>query len=329
MHRLTWSLIGCLLVFLTPVARADEVLVVVTGGIPPHEREIASGAARSAFRTRGHQPLRGEDILGEKAANDFAQCVRRGDSGCSRVLVARPVPRVFVLHLEEDTGPGRPLVLTGWLLDGATGDRLGGDRRYCERCGDEALGRTSEALVSALLGSEARPADGTRLDIRSTPPGARVTVDGEPVGVTNLVYGVRPGPHAVTMERDGYRVVGLNVVAPAGRITPVSVVLEPTGPPPGDRRRRVWGWSALLGGAALTGVGIVLVALDQPAVDDGRQQPEYRRTFWPGIAVGAAGALAAGVGVYLLVAPEKGGDPSRAASVGAGPRLAWGIQGRF
>lgn len=54
-------------------------------------------------------------------------------------------------------------------------------------------------LVAALLGRGAS-AGSTRTGVRITsrPPGARVTVDNQPVGVTDLEYAVIPGDHVIS-----------------------------------------------------------------------------------------------------------------------------------
>jgi hypothetical protein len=50
--------------------------------------------------------------------------------------------------------------------------------------------------------SAATPATG-QLDVRSDPPGARILIDGQPVGVAPmLITNLEPGPHAVVLEHD-------------------------------------------------------------------------------------------------------------------------------
>src|SRR5207247_5519771 len=57
--------------------------------------------------------------------------------------------------------------------------------------------------VQRLIGElKVRPA---KLTVKSTPEGARVTVDGQRVGVTPFVAPIRGGGHRVAVELDGER----------------------------------------------------------------------------------------------------------------------------
>lgn len=73
-----------------------------------------------------------------------------------------------------------------------------------------------------------------RVDVRGTllvdsrPRGARVLVNGKPVGVTPLrLPGLAPGPHAVRLELAGYRTVTSTATVAGGTEARVAVTLEP------------------------------------------------------------------------------------------------------
>jgi len=79
------------------------------------------------------------------------------------------------------------------------------------------------AEVKATL----QPKTGT-LVVNSTPPGARVLLDGvnagfSPVALTNL----SADNHTVTLEKDGYVTTSLQVGITAGQVNPVEVSLDP------------------------------------------------------------------------------------------------------
>lgn len=74
----------------------------------------------------------------------------------------------------------------------------------------------------------------TRIYVRSTPSGARVSIDGGVVGTTDGLFEVEPGRHAVRVELDGYSPATKDVTAEAEQIERVVVSLKkaPGGRPP-------------------------------------------------------------------------------------------------
>jgi hypothetical protein len=80
----------------------------------------------------------------------------------------------------------------------------------------EAASPEAEAVLGrALAQTSARPA--ARLSITSTPPGARVSIDGrESLCVTPCRIDLRPGPHVVALAQDGQSPERRSIVAPEG-----------------------------------------------------------------------------------------------------------------
>ncbi|MGE5242975.1 MAG: PEGA domain-containing protein [Betaproteobacteria bacterium] len=73
-----------------------------------------------------------------------------------------------------------------------------------------------------------QPAFAGDLSIESAPAGARVLVDGRPVGETPLLLrSVRAGSHAVWIERKGYQRWTAAVAVSADKLVPVSASLHP------------------------------------------------------------------------------------------------------
>jgi hypothetical protein len=66
------------------------------------------------------------------------------------------------------------------------------------------------------------------LAVNSTPPGARVLLDGADVGIAPVVLeNISAGNHTVTLEMDGYIPAARQVRINAGQVTPVGVSLDP------------------------------------------------------------------------------------------------------
>jgi hypothetical protein len=82
-------------------------------------------------------------------------------------------------------------------------------------------GKISE--VTATL----RPMTGT-LVVNSTPPGARVLLDGTEAGLSPVVLeNISAGNHSVTLEKDGYIPATREVMIAYGMMNPVEVFLDP------------------------------------------------------------------------------------------------------
>jgi tetratricopeptide (TPR) repeat protein len=199
-----------------------------------------------------------------------------------------------------------------------------------------------------------------QLSVRSTPKGATVVIDGEPVGVTPWTGDVAPGTHRVTLELRGYGAsqrdvellphdaldVGLEAAAEGERVTPA----VPLTPPPARAEEPerapsygVWPYVALGAGAAALGGALYFEIARKDAEDDARGEPtqigyhdayermEARQTA-SRVLVGVGGALALTGGALLVIelaSKPKGG--ARADSVLAcGPLgCALTARGRF
>jgi hypothetical protein len=90
-------------------------------------------------------------------------------------------------------------------------------------------------LVAALCAAqvEIRPESSTRLYVRAAPQGARVLVDGKPLGEADGLFVVPPGVTKVTIQMEGYESATRQVEITGGRITRLEVELkkQPEGKP--------------------------------------------------------------------------------------------------
>jgi len=66
----------------------------------------------------------------------------------------------------------------------------------------------------------------TRLYVRTTPPGAKVSLDGQIIGVSPNLLTVPPGDHEVTLEAAGHEPQSRRVKAADGQITRLEVALK-------------------------------------------------------------------------------------------------------
>jgi hypothetical protein len=82
-------------------------------------------------------------------------------------------------------------------------------------------GKNSEVMATL------QPETGT-LAVNSTPPGARVLLDGTYAGLSPvLLENISPDNHTIGMEKDGYLTTARQVTIIAGQVNPVEVALDP------------------------------------------------------------------------------------------------------
>jgi hypothetical protein len=136
------------------------------------------------------------------------------------------------------------------------------------------------------------------LDVASTPPGAQITLDGQPIGATDATFNTFPGPHAVVVEKPGFLVEQRTVIAEEGKTAAVAVVLTPAerAAAPAQRSRALPG--ALIGGGVLAMIGGA-VLLDLGTRGGAHDKYRYAGATPAGAALGIAGVAAIAGGVYV------------------------------
>lgn len=304
---------GAWLALAPRMAAAEPVGVVVTGDLEP---ELLAGARRAAMerlRAAGNEP---EEVpVQAQSIPLLRECVRGGPGdSCRQVLQSPGAPRNWLfLDAQVERGDGTlQHAVTGWWL-APDGRVLSGDRRYCPACTPRKMAASITDLVAALL----QPRAGgprTVLVVHATPPGALIEVDGRTIGATSVQYVVRPGAHRLRVDRDGYRAEERQVSVAPGATATVDIALSPEvstvprEPHPG-RGRRIAGWALIGGGAAAVASGVVLVAVDRPELEESERRLEHRSSVGPGLAVGAAGLVAAGVGTWLILTSNDSPRP--------------------
>jgi hypothetical protein len=233
----------------------------------------------------------------------------------------------------------RDYTITIELLDAASGKVLATVEQTCEVCGvheaAETLGGVTATIGSKLDAVQLGPAV---LEIRSTPTGAVIEVDGEPAGRAPVERELEEGEHWISARLEGYVTQRRQIRAVPGVREGLDLELSavPVDAPTRPSRTEIAGWTLLGIGSAAIVTGVVLIVLEerpnrlQCSGDDvdplGNCRLRYA-TLEPGIGTAAAGgALVIGGLTMALVARKR--RKSKKVSAYLNP---WGVglHGRF
>lgn len=220
---------------------------------------------------------------------------------------------------------------------------------------ESAVGRLDTAFGKPIKAAPAKPTP-QPVEVTSVPPGAKILLDGKPVGETPKVLSVLPGSHTVTLSKDGFvtnkatvivsnRATALAtrlqaappavVAAPPSAKPPVAtppVVTPPVVTPPAVKpavpgaqaatgKYNTAAWGMVIGGAVLAGVGTWLIVLDGDVTcDDGRGRTTCPNVYnTKGVGIAGLGLGAALIGASIAVFAVGPADDAPAASVGMLP----------
>ena len=228
-----------------------------------------------------------------------------GDSACWRLTAGRLGCRF--LAGGAVVGEDRSYTIDLFLADGYSGEVAARVQRRCDICGLLAVGEAMDLMASALSAKvqaiQARPG---RISVQTTPSGATVRVDGDPVGTSPLEIDLPAGDHKITAEVQGFLGASRVVTAVAGVDERMTLTLIPAESPRSPWR--VLGWSAVGTGVVSVGVAALLFVLDggQASCGDqesvlGGQCPGLRETSAGAWATATVGAAAVATGLYLLL----------------------------
>ena len=344
-----WALLG-----MTSIAHAGNGALLARGDSPAPDRATASGAVQEALSQSGWRLS--ERQFSAREVDSVAACLRNDKpwSCIVAVLGDRTIEQLAIVSVDPRRSPdGSSLTVVTARIVVARENLAYGDEQFCERCNQEKLRGTALAVTNKVLSRVYLNSNRASLEVKSTPTGAKVIVDGAVMGVTDLAFNLLPGRHTVKLSLRGYRDVHRSVDVADGEAAEVSVILEPEEvvaadapaaklPSTGDVPRndealeqRVlpsWVAPAAVGvGATAAITGIVFMSADatQPR---GEIQNE-KNVSTRGIVLLASGALIASAGVYLWRWPpmrERKLRSSSSASVIPLPNgFAASIAGRF
>jgi len=298
---------------------------------------LEAGAPQQAAMARLRQALNG--ALAERGmtvlpAPEVDRLLVAADAACATAACRADLARLLKAQrllggrLSVQGGDGGSIwTVDLWLYSGDRGATVAVLRDRCGACDAEQLARTAPRLVRELLEQGRASAGGAVLAVGSRPSGAPVTVDGTPVGITPLSYGVSPGRHTVTVQAAGYRLSTQEITAEAGSTARVEALLDPD-PSVAPTSRGLFSphvlrWVALGVAIAGLGAGIPLLAIHgRGTCDDAFGEcPERQNTLAPGIALTAVGALSAGAAVLLFYLDGRRPPARETPAAGLRPRL--------
>lgn len=301
-------------------ARADRSIGVVVTGESWMQPQLAAHVA-TWLSQHGHTPV--SSTMSPDSLAALNDCFVLDDRRCARNVVEKAVRAPSVLYARVDShsnGSDAPdLTLTAYFFN--RGHDAIGQKTTCQRCTDPSLRTASDEILQKLVGG----GDLGHLGLKSAPIGARITIDGSAIGVTPLDWDLPPGKHTIQMDLQGRKSSVRDHVVVSNKTDLIVMTLAPEGP--ADPPSRTLPLALLIGGGAAAVAGAGLIAFSPKPPTDPKQQ-FYYRTWPPGIAVAAGGAILAGVGAYLLWfrSPETSSAPV-AAFTGDAAYVGW--TGRF
>jgi hypothetical protein len=280
----------CLLVATPALAGGDVGIVVI--GEATMQPQLAS-QLEGWLKQHGHQVVVAP--LPPDAINTLIDCFVIEDEGCAKTVVAKRAKTQAVVFAKVELAAGataeRTVTLTAYWFDKG-GDAVA-ERRYCERCTDQTLRSTADELISALVGAGQK--DIGHLKVSSTPAGARVVIDGKPVGITPLDVGLSTGNHKVVVNHPEHVEETRGVTISRGDLANLEVTLRPT-----PRPSKILPIGLIGLGAAAIVTGGVLIAIDEDPEDAGMETEFVYNTAGAGVGVMIGGLVVGGLGGYLL-----------------------------
>jgi len=285
------ALTFAVLLALASSARAGgDVGVIVTGegSVQPQLAAQIEGWLSQHGHTLVPSPLPPEAIT---ALDD---CFALENQGCARDVIERRArtPSMVYAHVETASDGTRDLTLTAYWFD--KGHDAIAERKTCEHCTAQSLRTTADELMKKLVGGS----DVGHVKLKSTPTGARITIDGKLIGVTPLDWDLLPGKHTIQMTLPGVQPASRAIVVVSNQTATVTMDLVPGDDDHDQHPSRIIPFTLLGVGGALAITGIVLIAIDR---DPGPDEPmKFRNSAPTGALYLATGLVAGGVGAYLM-----------------------------
>ena len=308
-------LTAAILALATAPAHADSVGVVITGESTMQPQLVAQ--LETWLRAHGHELTAAP--LPPDAITALIDCFVIEDQACARKVIEKRAKSRAVVFAQASVTAGatadRTVTLTAYWFTKNKDPIV--EHRTCQRCTDVTMRRTADELMEALVGAVA-----TRVKVTSSPTGATVRLGKKELGTTPFHHNFPLGAHKLVFELPGRPAETREVTVAKGEPGSIDVEFAPRPPSPS----RAPAYAVLAGAVALGAAGGVLIAIDEDVPADPTVE-NYRDTATAGVVLAATGAVALGVGVYLLVrTPSRRAAPT-VALVPGGSILGWA--GRF
>lgn len=295
---------------------------------------VVSGDSASQISTLvkdwlgGHGRVVVADAVPSPASTALADCVARANFDCARQVVDAKAKASAIVYVQAEVKRGTQ-ALTMIVYWFEKGQPAGTSRRTCDGCSGAALTAAIDALMTELM--RETPSATGHVKLRSSPSGAKITIDGQSVGVTPLDWDLAPGSHAVGMRRNNEEPRKRAIVVRAEATELVEMSLGELPPSPAREEHddsfvdRTLPLAAMATGAAAVIAGAVMIAIDQNT--DPRAPTSVHNSAPAGAAISIGGAVLAGVGAYLWFRRPAPTSSPMAAVSGDGAYVGW--LGRF
>jgi hypothetical protein len=259
------------------------------------------------------------------AVKTLLDCFVLDDPKCMRSIVdARATTDMLVsIRIDIASKKAREIRLTvDWFVKGHSPVSA---RRTCDKCTEEVLRTTVEAMLADL--SRSAPGFMGKVKVTSTPAGITVLLDNSTIGVTPVEADVTVGEHKVQLARDGRTGEAKTVAITSEAVTEVNLDPPAAGPvegdvpvppPPGRPSRLLPGLLIGLGVAAI-GAGTALYLTSEEPTGQSRT---YRDTKNLGIGVAAGGGALVITGVIIVLVTKPSSAPTIALTPG-GATVGW------
>src|SRR4051812_16614476 len=173
----------------SPARAGGDVGVIVTGESSMQPQIVAQ--IESWLSQHGHTLV--PSPLPPEAVTALIDCFVIEDQGCARSIIEKRAKSTTMVYAKLDTKNAsngtRDVTLTAYWFD--KGHDAITERKTCQHCTDQAMRTTADEIMKKLVGGGAVG----HVKLKSVPPGARITIDGQPIGVTPLDWDLPPGKH--------------------------------------------------------------------------------------------------------------------------------------
>lgn len=320
-------------------ATKAAILPVVVEGDPMPEADVdklagrlVDGLERGAFEVVAPAQV-AESSPGAESCND-SECF----AGVAKATGASHVVRAVIKVDDRD-------YQVRMILADRRGVEMATASDSCQICGVAEVADLIDAAAATLRTKlDALSQGPATLIISSTPPGARVYIDGELKGTTPFDAPVIPGKHVLRISMDGFITVEREATFVEGIEESQSFELEKV---PSRLPARPWGWVSIGAGAAGLATAGFFTYLgqserdfklggecDMPDAEGDCPRIWNTEAIVLGSAVAGAALTTLGIAILLTSSRRRGEDAAEQARRRRRPRLGIGlgrvtVQGRF